>query len=159
MKDSVTEKVKEKVDGVKANVEIPRVNFADLPKPTMSNPGVFTVPSALALTVSVILDLLGDASYSLPFLGDASDIVFAPIAGLVLYKLYGSNIITVLGVVEELLPGADFIPTGTIAWYFKYVVGRDSKMRDFFGFSDEEEKEVIDVGEKNESGEKKDWSN
>ena len=123
---------------------------------------MFTVPSALALVVSVVLDLLGDASYSLPFLGDASDVIFAPIAGLVLYKLYGSNIITVLGIVEELLPGADFIPTGSIAWYFKYVVSKDSKMRDFFGFGDGEgggqndyDGDVIDVDARMKESKKK----
>ncbi|GMH64571.1 hypothetical protein TrRE_jg2822 [Triparma retinervis] len=101
---------------------------------------------AATLAISVVLDLLGDASYSIPFIGDASDIAFAPLAGIVLYKLYGSNLLAALGIIEELLPGADFIPTGTIAWYCKNVLSKDNRFRQFLNFEDDDDDDkTIDI--------------
>lgn len=64
-------------------------------------PSFFTASSAATLAISVALDLLGDASYAVPFIGDASDIAFGPISGIILYKLYGSNLLAALGIIEE----------------------------------------------------------
>jgi hypothetical protein len=67
-------------------------------------PSFFTASSAATLAISVALDLLGDASYAVPFIGDASDIAFGPISGIILYKLYGSNLLAALGIIEEVRP-------------------------------------------------------
>ena len=133
---SIKSTITSKTEELKSNIS------TDTSVASPSHPSLLTFPSTTALLISITLDLLGDASYSLPFLGDASDIIFAPIAGIILYKLYGSNVITVLGIFEELLPGADFIPTGTIAWYFKYVVKEDNRIRRFFGFEEMDDTDV-----------------
>ncbi|KAL3932733.1 MAG: hypothetical protein SGPRY_000586 [Prymnesium sp.] len=68
------------------------------------------------LLLSVLIDLIGMATYLLPVAGEAGDVAWAPISALLLYQLYGSPIITGIAFVEELLPGLDIIPTATIAW-------------------------------------------
>jgi len=42
---------------------------------------------------------------------------------LLVQYLFGNGILTGLALVEELLPGTDFIPTATIGWVLTY--GRD----------------------------------
>ena len=37
--------------------------------------------------------------------------------------MYGSSLIAFAGFAEEIMPGLDFIPTASIAWYMKY--GKD----------------------------------
>ncbi len=70
------------------------------------------------------MDLLGYASYALPFLGEFGDVVWAPVSGLIFYKLFGGWKGAMGGVfnfIEELLPGLDFIPSFTIMWIIKFV--------------------------------------
>jgi len=74
------------------------------------------------LALCIFLDFLGCASYVLPFIGEFSDIIWAPISGIIFFSIFGKKIGVFGGmfsVVEELLPGLDFIPTFTIAWYMR----------------------------------------
>ena len=68
------------------------------------------------------MDIIGCASYLLPILGEFSDIIWAPVSGIIFYSLFGKKL-GVLGgmfsMVEELLPGVDLIPTFTIAWFVR----------------------------------------
>jgi hypothetical protein len=41
------------------------------------------------LTVCIVMDLIGCASYLIPFLGEFSDIIWAPLSGFVFYFLFG----------------------------------------------------------------------
>jgi hypothetical protein len=74
----------------------------------------------LLFVVSLVIDLIGMASYLLPGLGETIDIVWAPISASLLYYLYGSWVISIGNLVEEIVPGLDFIPTALIAWYIAY---------------------------------------
>ncbi|MCB0444028.1 MAG: hypothetical protein KDC50_08265, partial [Flavobacterium sp.] len=68
---------------------------------------------------------IGILSYLVPFLGTISDVIWAPIAGLLLMRMYKGTVGTVGGFivfVEELLPGIDFIPTFTITWIYTYLI-------------------------------------
>jgi len=69
------------------------------------------------------LDILGFASYLLPVLGEAEDIVWAPLSAVIFYFLFGKKKLGILGGVfsflEQLSPGLDFIPAFTIAWFIK----------------------------------------
>uniref|UniRef100_A0A0K6S7U8 Uncharacterized protein n=2 Tax=Chromera velia CCMP2878 TaxID=1169474 RepID=A0A0K6S7U8_9ALVE len=67
------------------------------------------------LAVCVFLDLIGEASSVLPF-GEASDIVWAPVQGLLLRYMFQSDAVAFIGFVEELLPSTDAMPTFTLAW-------------------------------------------
>ncbi|KAL1526750.1 hypothetical protein AB1Y20_015446 [Prymnesium parvum] len=70
----------------------------------------------MKLLISVLIDLIGMATYVVPVLGEAGDFAWAPISSLVVYQLYGNAVISGLALAEELLPGTDIIPTATIAW-------------------------------------------
>ena len=74
------------------------------------------------LTLCIIMDLIGCASYLIPFFGEFSDIIWAPLSGFVFYFLFGKKFGILGGTfsfIEELLPGFDFIPTFTIAWFMR----------------------------------------
>jgi len=72
--------------------------------------------SGWKLIACISLDLCGNASYLLPEIGEATDIAWAPIQAVALRTMFDSNVLPLLGLAEELLPGTDIIPTATIAW-------------------------------------------
>ncbi len=77
-----------------------------------------------SILICIIMDLLGYASYALPFLGEFGDIIWAPVSGLIFYKLFGGWKGATGGIfnfVEELFPGLDFIPSFTIMWLIKFL--------------------------------------
>jgi hypothetical protein len=70
----------------------------------------------------IIMDLLGMATYGLPWLGEFADIVWAPISGFIFFILFGGRFGLVGGVLdflEEVLPFTDIIPSFTIAWFIR----------------------------------------
>ncbi|MEO6453042.1 MAG: hypothetical protein ABIN97_03165 [Ginsengibacter sp.] len=74
------------------------------------------------LKLCIILDVIGCLSYAVPFLGEFSDLVWAPLSGFIFYFIFGSRLGTMGGIfsfIEELLPGLDFIPTFTIAYFIR----------------------------------------
>lgn len=76
------------------------------------------------LILSLMLDGVGYLSYIIPFIGEFSDIIWAPIAGLILKSMYKGSVGTVGGIIafiEEAIPGLDFIPTFTLTWLYTYV--------------------------------------
>lgn len=77
------------------------------------------------LVLGVIFDFIGTLSFAVPFIGEFSDVIWAPIAGLLLKSMYKGSIGTIGGImvfVEELAPGLDFIPTFTLTWIYTYVI-------------------------------------
>ncbi len=75
------------------------------------------------LALCLLMDMLGCASYAIPFFGELFDLVWAPISALIYWRLFGG----VKGLfggafnfIEELLPGLDIIPTFTITWFLQY---------------------------------------
>ena len=80
------------------------------------------------LILSFIFDAIGMLSYLIPLVGWITDIIWAPIAGLILLKMYKGSIGAVGGIVvfvEELLPGFDFIPTFTLTWMYTYLIKKN----------------------------------
>ena len=70
----------------------------------------------------ILMDLVGMLSYALPAIGETFDLVWAPISGLVFYKLFGGRLGLIGGVfdfLEEILPFTDVIPSFTIAWFIR----------------------------------------
>jgi len=70
------------------------------------------------------MDLIGfiTSSYTIPVLGDLADVVWAPVSGLIFFIAFGGWKGAVGGIfdmVEELLPGTDFIPSFSIMWLFR----------------------------------------
>ena len=62
------------------------------------------------------------ASYLIPAMGEFADIIWAPLSGLIFYKLFGGRfgmIGGVLNFLEEIIPFTDIIPSFTIAWVIR----------------------------------------
>ena len=67
------------------------------------------------LFICLTIDVVGSSSEVIPFLGELTDVIYAPIAATVLRNLYGSNnILFGLEFVEEILPFTDILPLATI---------------------------------------------
>jgi hypothetical protein len=92
-------------------------------KSVSNTPGMFLKRKRVSLYLCILLDLIGLTSYVLPVIGEAIDIVWAPMSGIIFYFLFGMKKFGLLGGVfsflEELAPGLDFIPTFTIAWFIR----------------------------------------
>ena len=74
------------------------------------------------LAICITMDLIGMASYIIPGLTEFTDIVWAPISGLVFYLLFGGRFGVIGGTLdflEEIIPFTDFIPSFTIAWFIR----------------------------------------
>ncbi len=74
------------------------------------------------ITICIIMDLLGMATFTIPVFGEMLDVVFAPVSAIIFYLLFGRKIGLLGGVfnfMEELFPFTDFIPTFTIAWFIR----------------------------------------
>jgi len=80
------------------------------------------------LGIGLLLDALGLVSFIIPGIGEFSDIVWAPVSGWLMTKLYAGKAGKVAGLitlVEEALPGFDVIPTFTLMWFYTYVFKRE----------------------------------
>jgi hypothetical protein len=75
-----------------------------------------------SLVFCIAMDLLGYATYAVPFLGEFADVFWAPLSGLIFFITFGGwkgAMGGVFAMVEELLPGTDFIPSFTIMWFIR----------------------------------------
>ncbi len=76
------------------------------------------------LLLSIVFDAIGYLSFLIPGIGEFSDIVWAPLSGYLMTRLYKGKpgkIAGVVSVIEEALPGLDVIPTFTLMWLYTYV--------------------------------------
>jgi hypothetical protein len=68
------------------------------------------------------MDIIGYATYALPFFGEFGDIVWAPLSAFIFYKTFGGTkgfIGAILNGLEEILPFTDFIPSFTIMYFLE----------------------------------------
>lgn len=85
------------------------------------------------LILGIVFDLIGMLSFTVPFIGEFSDVIWAPIAAIALSKMYKGNIGKMGGIfefVEEILPFSDFIPTFTLTWIYTYVIKTNANKHD-----------------------------
>ncbi len=76
------------------------------------------------LFLGLLFDAVGMLSFALPFIGEFSDVVWAPIAGWLISNMYKGKIGQAAGIVtfiEEIIPGLDVVPTFTLMWLYTYV--------------------------------------
>ena len=69
------------------------------------------------LVLSLVLDAIGMITFL--------DIIWAPLSGYIMTKMYRGNEGKVAGVIsflEEIVPGLDIIPSFTIMWVYTYVI-------------------------------------
>lgn len=75
-----------------------------------------------SLSFCIVMDLIGYASFSIPFIGEFSDVVWAPLSAFIFLKTFGGRfgqIGSVLNFLEEVLPFTDVIPSFTISYFLK----------------------------------------
>ena len=97
-----------------ANENVPKIGnrkfrkLNDKPPPTLD----FS-----KLLLCIFIDILGSANEAIPLVGELVDVIYAPIAALLLRQLFfGSNIVFLLEFAEEILPFTDVLPLATICW-------------------------------------------
>lgn len=84
------------------------------------------------LLLGLLFDGIGMLSFAIPFIGGFSDIIWAPVAGWLMTRLYkgkigqGAGVITFL---EEIIPGLDIIPSFTIMWLYTYYFKKSPKSK------------------------------
>ena len=79
------------------------------------------------LILGIIFDLIGMISYLIPGITESIDLIWAPISGILLIKMYKGKtgkVAGVIGFIEEALPFVDIIPTFTLTWFYTYVLNK-----------------------------------
>jgi hypothetical protein len=100
------------------NIQVPR----ELRDPSTARTAI--QPDLGKLLLCIAIDVIGTSSELVPLLGELTDIVTAPIAGLVLRSLFGgSNILFFLEFTEEILPFTDILPLATMCWVIDTFFG------------------------------------
>lgn len=87
-----------------------------------------TTHKMLKFFLGIIFDLIGMMSYIIPGIGESTDIIWAPISGILLvimYKGVTGKIAGVLGTLEEIVPFTDIIPTFTLTWIYVYIIKKE----------------------------------
>lgn len=78
----------------------------------------------------ILLDGVGLLSFIIPFIGEFSDLVWAPISAFIIYRMYKGTTGKLGGLVsfvEEIgILGTDFIPTFTLTWIYKYLIKKEA---------------------------------
>ncbi|WP_111306807.1 hypothetical protein [Confluentibacter sediminis] len=79
------------------------------------------------LVLGIVFDAIGYVSFLIPGIGEFSDIVWAPLSGWLMTRLYKGKAGKIAGVItfiEEALPGFDVIPSFTLMWIYTYVFSK-----------------------------------
>lgn len=77
------------------------------------------------LLFGLLFDALGMLSLLIPGIGPALDLIWAPVAGWLMTRMYAGAAGRAAGFIafaEELLPGLDFIPSFTLMWAYTYLL-------------------------------------
>lgn len=80
------------------------------------------------LFLGLLFDAVGMLSFAIPGVGEFSDVIWAPVSGWLMTRMYKGRIGKTAGAitfVEELMPGMDIIPTFTITWLYAYVINKE----------------------------------
>ena len=76
------------------------------------------------LLLCIVIDIVGSANEAIPLVGELVDVIYAPIAALLLRQLFnGSNVVFLLEFTEEILPFPDVLPLATICWVVESFFG------------------------------------
>jgi len=81
-----------------------------------------------SLVTCLILDFIGSAVIVVPVLGE---LIWAPISAFLFWRLFGFRkgfLGGVFSLIEELIPGLNFIPTFTIMWCIQYARRNKEKL-------------------------------
>ncbi len=76
-------------------------------------------PKYRRLAKCLLLDAVGMASAVIPVIGPVLDVVWAPVAASISYKMFGERrgkYTSLVTFIEEILPITDMVPSFTIFW-------------------------------------------
>lgn len=88
-------------------------------------------PNYKKLAISILLDLIGMLSFVIPFVGEFGDVVWAPLSGWIMTRMYKGTTGKIAGAVtfiEEILPGVDIIPSFTLMWIYASFIEKDKML-------------------------------
>jgi len=77
-----------------------------------------------ALFLGLLFDGIGMLSFTIPLIGDFTDIIWAPVSAWLMTRMYKGKIgqaAALFNFVEEIVPGMDVIPSFTLMWLYTYV--------------------------------------
>jgi hypothetical protein len=80
------------------------------------------------LFLGLLFDAIGMLSFTIPFIGEFSDVVWAPIAGFLMTRMYKGQVGKVAGIfafLEEIIPFTDVIPSFTLTWMYNYWIKKN----------------------------------
>jgi hypothetical protein len=80
------------------------------------------------LILGIVFDAIGMLSFSIPMIGEFSDVVWAPMAGFLMTWMYKGRVGKVGGIftfLEEIIPFTDFIPSFTLTWIYNYWIKKE----------------------------------
>ena len=80
------------------------------------------------LILGIAFDAIGLLSFSIPYLGEFSDVIWAPMAGFLMTWMYKGPVGKVGGIftfLEEIIPFTDFIPSFTLTWIYNYWIKKE----------------------------------
>lgn len=80
------------------------------------------------LLLGLLFDGIGMLSFMIPGVGEFADLIWAPIAGWLMTRMYKGNpgkIAGVIAFIEEIVPGLDIIPSFTLMWLYTYIFQKD----------------------------------
>ena len=76
------------------------------------------------LLLGILFDGIGMLSLLMPGIGEFTDLIWAPVAGWLMTRMYKGNpgkIAGLIAFIEEIVPGLDVIPSFTLMWLYTYV--------------------------------------
>ncbi|QDW20814.1 hypothetical protein B0M43_0012060 [Flavobacterium sp. KBS0721] len=79
------------------------------------------------LLLGLLLDGVGMISFTIPLIGEFSDVIWAPVAAFIMTRMYKGRVgrvASVLTFIEEALPFTDIIPSFTLTWIYTYYFQR-----------------------------------
>jgi len=77
------------------------------------------------LILGLLFDGIGMLSFTIPGIGEFSDVIWAPLAGFLMTWMYKGTVGKVAGIftfLEEILPFTDVIPSFTLTWIYTYLI-------------------------------------
>jgi hypothetical protein len=82
--------------------------------------------------LGLLFDAVGMSSFILPGIGEFADLIWAPVAGWLMTRMYKGRVGQAAGLIafiEELVPGLDWFPSFTLMWIYTYVLkGKNSRV-------------------------------
>ena len=79
------------------------------------------------LLLGLLLDGVGMISFTIPLIGEFSDVIWAPVAAFIMTRMYKGRVGrvgSVMTFIEEALPFTDIIPSFTLTWIYTYYFQR-----------------------------------